>query len=156
MSLECCLSVAYYIEAWSYGDMLYLLYLSICLYLNVFMSYLCNLFFHYHFHHSESCNLIDIDKLVFWACLSKVQPQGVAWLLLNFLQILAWLAYKCCLYKKAFIYMQNFHGLLFTLRRSLICFYIIYMTVPIIGLKLKWSAYFKEKYISGFHDNFSS
>ena len=51
--------------------------------------------------------------------------------------------------------MQNFHGLLFRLRRSLI-FYIIYMTVPIIGLKLKWSAYFKEKYISGFHDNFSS
>ena len=40
--------------------------------------------------------------------------------------------------------MQTFHGLLCGLRPSLICFYIIYMIVPIIGLKLKWSGYFKE------------
>ena len=52
--------------------------------------------------------------------------------------------------------MQNFQVLLFRLRRSLICFDVIYMTVPLIGLKLKWLASFKEKYISGFHDNFSS
>ena len=80
LSLNCCLSIAYYTEALSYRDMLYFVYLSLYARLRLFMSYLCDLLFHYHFlfHYNLSYNLIDTEKLVFWICLSKVQPQGVA------------------------------------------------------------------------------
>ena len=44
------LSVAYYIETFSYRDTIYFQYLSLCLRLGLFMSYLCDLFCHYHFH----------------------------------------------------------------------------------------------------------
>ena len=80
LSLKCCLSVAYYIEALSYGDTLYFVYLSLCLPLGVFNSYLCDLFFyyHFHFHYNERFSLIYTDKLVFWTFLGNVQPQSVA------------------------------------------------------------------------------
>ena len=49
-SLKCCLSVPYCIETLSKRDLLYFVYLSLCLRLVLFTSYLCDLFFHYHFH----------------------------------------------------------------------------------------------------------
>ena len=80
LSLKCCLSVTYHIEALSYGDTLYFVYLSLCLPLGLFNSYLCDLFFYYHFHfyYNERFSLIDTDKPVFWTFLGKVQPQSVA------------------------------------------------------------------------------
>ena len=50
LSINCCLSVAYYIEILSYRDTLYFLFLSLCLGLGLYMSYLCDLFCYYHFH----------------------------------------------------------------------------------------------------------
>ena len=50
LSLRCCLRVAYYMEALSYRDRLYFVYLSLGLHIGLFMSYLCDLFFHHQFH----------------------------------------------------------------------------------------------------------
>ena len=50
LTVKCCLSVAYYIEALSYRNMLYVVYLPLCLCHGLFMCYLCTLFFHYPFH----------------------------------------------------------------------------------------------------------
>ena len=50
-------------------------------------------------------NLIETEKLVFWKCLSKVQPQGVAYLLLNFCKFQPGIAYKSVAYKKS-VYRQ--------------------------------------------------
>ena len=50
LSLKCCLSVAHYIEALSYQDTLYFADLSLYLHFGLFISSLCRLFFHYHFH----------------------------------------------------------------------------------------------------------
>ena len=47
-----------------YQDTPYFVNLSQCLRLGLFMSYLCGLFFHYHFHYNESYNLIETDKLL--------------------------------------------------------------------------------------------
>ena len=80
-------------EALCHQDMVYCVYLRLCRRLGLFMSYFCDLFFfcffcyHFHFHCNLSYNIIDIEKLVYWTCLSKVQSQGVAELLLNFLPI---------------------------------------------------------------------
>ena len=50
LSLRCCLRVAYYMEALSYRDRLYFVYLSLGLHIGLFMSYLCDLFLHHQFH----------------------------------------------------------------------------------------------------------
>ena len=74
------------------------------------MSYLCDLFFHFHRHfHYNQYNLIKTDKLVCWTFqisigqkwmkkmnhfqIAKFQPRDVAQLLLDFLTISA----CCCL-----------------------------------------------------------
>ena len=44
------ISVAYYREKLSCRDTLLFLYLALCLHLGLYMSYLCDLFCHYHFH----------------------------------------------------------------------------------------------------------
>ena len=49
LSLKCCLSVAYYIEAFTNRDMLYLVYLFLCLCFGLFMFYLYDIFFHFLF-----------------------------------------------------------------------------------------------------------
>ena len=56
LSVTCC------IEALSYRDTLYYVYLSLCLRLGLDMSYLCDLFFHYyfHFHCNQRYTRIDI------------------------------------------------------------------------------------------------
>ena len=48
------INVAHYTEALSYRDMLYFVYLSLCLRLGLFMSTLCDLFFlnRFHFHYN--------------------------------------------------------------------------------------------------------
>ena len=45
LSVNCCLSVAYYIEAMSYLELQYFACLSLCLCLGLFISYLCNILF---------------------------------------------------------------------------------------------------------------
>ena len=42
LSFKCCLGVAYYIGTLSYRDTLYFLYLSLCLRLGLYISYLCH------------------------------------------------------------------------------------------------------------------
>ena len=88
-------------------NVLYLLYLYPCPYLGLFMSYLCDLFLVFIFIFIM-INRMNTDILVlllifqnmfyyFWMItwmvngnnfqIAKVQPQGVAWHLLNFLAI---------------------------------------------------------------------
>ena len=45
LSVNCCLSVAYYIEAMSHLELQYFACLSLCLCLGLFISYLCNILF---------------------------------------------------------------------------------------------------------------
>ena len=49
LSLKYCLIVAYYIKTSSYRDMLYCVHLFLCLRLSLFVSSLCDVFFHYLF-----------------------------------------------------------------------------------------------------------
>ena len=92
---------------------LYLVYLCQCLGLGLLMSYLCGIFFIFSLvftvtnhitslkqTHLSFCTLFRISPIIFWMItwmnkvnnfqMEKVQPQGVAQLLLDFLPISVW------------------------------------------------------------------
>ena len=93
------LTFACYIEALSYWGMLYFVYMSLCLRLGLFRSYLCNLFSHFHFHYSQWHNLIDKWKLVFgYVCQNFILRVLFSFCLI-FCQIQSGIAYKSVAYK---------------------------------------------------------
>ena len=109
---------------------LYLVCLFPCLGLGLFNSYLCDLFFNFSFifiviiHISTSKqrylflyifqNISYYFQMTTWRKkannfqVAKVQPQGIAQVLLNFLPISTWRCFLKCFYKKACIYASCF------------------------------------------------
>ena len=63
MSLECCLGVAYYIQRWSYQNLLYFVYLCPCLPLGLLIIW--SIFHYFHFHYNWSYNVIKTATLVY-------------------------------------------------------------------------------------------
>ena len=81
LSLKCCLSVPYHTEILSYQDRLHFPYLSVCLRLGPYISYLCNLFAIIIFislqlivqphWYRQTCFLdIFVKSLASWCCLA--------------------------------------------------------------------------------------
>ena len=77
--------------------------LSICVYVYVSVFQLNNLFFIIIFVFIPINHIISIkqEHLFIWIFFSKVQPTGVAKILLNVCRFQPGVAYKCCLYKKS-------------------------------------------------------
>ena len=119
MSLKCCLSVTYYIEIVSYQDKLYFLYLSLCLRLGLYMSYLCNLFVIIIFIYVTINHITSLiqTNLFFEHVCQKFSLRVLLSFCLIFIQFQSGVAYKSVAYKKS-VYLLSCSGRPYLLGKS--------------------------------------
>ena len=103
LSVNCCLSVAYYIEAMSYLELQYFACLSLCLCLGLFISYLCNILFIIIFIFITVNHIISLTQinLVFGHVNQNFSLRVLLSFCLFFCQFQPGVAYKSVAYKKS-------------------------------------------------------
>ena len=120
LSVNCCLSVAYYIEAMSHLELQYFACLSLCLCLGLFISYLCNILFIIIFIYITVNHIISLtQKNLFFGHAYQNFSSGCCLAFAYFFcQFQLGVAYKSVVYKKS----------IYTLGSS-VTFYLIWFVI---------------------------